>query len=238
MLEYIRGHALLTQIAMKTPIPENDLEIFLNLYVFQASRTHIATDPNLQEQLSRCSLCLPLLISSSVSPNVSQLPSPHISLGGITLSTTIPECITGLQMAHLKQVLLFVPHPPSGTSLSVDASSPTGFVFVEFLVDATNTSVALLRLLSSSLNSSLLAALSVGQFSCTLDGFEHIGAQFLFEISVSLRRSHVFSVDALALNAEKRLSLTLPLEQRSARRLVLEHFGALAPLQQSPDARC
>ena len=139
-------------------------------------------------------------------------------------------------MAHLKQVLLFVSPPPSGTSLSVDACSPTGFVFVEFLVDATNTSVALLRLLSSSLNSSLLVALCVGQFSCTLDGFEHIGAQFLFEINVSLRRSHVFSVDALALNAEKRLSLTLPLVQRSARRLVLEYFGALAPVQQSPDA--
>ena len=200
------------------------------------SRTHITTDANLQEQLALCSLCLPLIISSSVSPIGSQLPSPNISLGGITFSTTIPECITGLQMAHLKQVLLFVSQPPSGTSLSVDACSPTGFVFVEFLVDATNTSVALLRLLSSSLNSSLLAALCVGQFSCTLDGFEHIGAQFLFEISVSLWRSHVFSVDALALNAEKRLSLTLPLEQRSARRLVLEYFGALAPVQQSPDA--
>ena len=197
------------------------------------SRTN---DPNLQEQLALCTLCLPLIVSSSVSPNGLQPSTLNIPLGGSTLATTIPECITGLEMAHLKQVLLFVSQPPSGTSLSVDASSPTGFVFVEFLVDATNTSVALLRLLSSSLNSSLLAALSVGQFSCTLDGFEHIGAQFLLEISVALRRSHVLSVDALALSAEKRSSLTLPLEQRRARRSVLEYFGALAPVQQSSDA--
>lgn len=36
MPQSICGNALLTQIAMKTPIPENDL-MFLNLYVFQAS---------------------------------------------------------------------------------------------------------------------------------------------------------------------------------------------------------
>jgi hypothetical protein len=176
------------------------------------SRTHIATDPNLQEQLSHCSLCLSLIISSSVSPNGSLLPSPHISLGGITLSTTIPECITGLQMAHLKQVL----QPPSGTSLSVDASSPTGFVFVEFLVDATNTSVALLRLLSSSLNSSLLAALSVGQFSCTLDGFEHIGA-------VSLRNQRLAP-------AEPRVQCG---RARAQRREAVESFFAAGVWQSS-----
>ena len=59
------------------------------------SRTHITTDPNLQDQLALCTLCLPLIIWSSVSPIVSfqQLSSPNISLGGITLTTTIPECI-------------------------------------------------------------------------------------------------------------------------------------------------